>query len=139
MIGLGCGARSYTRGLHYSQEWAVASRAVRGIIDDYSARSSEDFASARHGFVLSAAEERRRYAILSLLSEGLEAREWEQRFGTQLDADLPELRELEPRGLARREGERLMLTEQGLERSDVIGPWLHSAEVDALMQAWDAR
>src|SRR5204863_8515685 len=32
MIGLGCGARSYTRSLHYSCEYAVASRAVAGIL-----------------------------------------------------------------------------------------------------------
>jgi oxygen-independent coproporphyrinogen-3 oxidase len=139
MIGLGCGARSYTRRLHYSQEWAVASRAVRGIIDDYSARSSAELARAHHGFELSGTEERRRHAILSLLSEGLDLAAWTPRFGSELANDLPELAELEVLGLARREGGRLVLTEAGVERSDVIGPWLHSPEVDALMREWDAR
>jgi oxygen-independent coproporphyrinogen-3 oxidase len=139
MIGLGVGARSYTRRLHYSQEWAVGSRAVRGIIDDYSARSTAELSSAHHGFELSPAEERRRHAILSLLSEGLDLAAWTSRFGTELAVDLPELRELEGLGLARREGGRLVLTAAGLERSDVIGPWLHSPEVDALMHGWDPR
>lgn len=139
MIGLGCGARSYTRRLHYSQEWAVASRAVRGIIDDYSARSADDFAHARHGLVLDDHEERRRYAILSVLAEGIDSAGWALRFGTDLAADLPELNELVPLGLARREGTKLVLTPAGIERSDVIGPWLHSAQVDALMAAWEKR
>jgi hypothetical protein len=33
----------------------------------------------------------------------------------------------------------LRLTEKGLERSDAIGPFLHSARVDALMEAWERR
>ena len=42
MVGLGCGARSYTAGLHYSFEYAVGASLTRGIIDDY-ARTT-DFA-----------------------------------------------------------------------------------------------
>src|SRR5262249_2986370 len=33
MVGLGCGARSYTRGLHYSTEYAVRGRGVREILE----------------------------------------------------------------------------------------------------------
>ena len=40
MVGLGCGARSYTRGLHYSREYAVGAAAIRGILADYCARSA---------------------------------------------------------------------------------------------------
>ena len=39
MIGLGCGARSYTSGLHYSFDYAVDMHQIRGIIDDYVAGS----------------------------------------------------------------------------------------------------
>jgi oxygen-independent coproporphyrinogen-3 oxidase len=41
MLGLGCGARSYTRGLHYASEYAVGARGVRGILADYVARPEE--------------------------------------------------------------------------------------------------
>lgn len=139
MVGLGCGARSYTRSLHYSQEWAVASRAVRGIIDDYSLRTADDFSAARHGFELDGREQRHRYAILSLLAEGIDFARWRERFGTEAADDLPQLSELEPLGLAERRDGRLVLTAAGVERSDVIGPWLHSGQVDALMKAWEAR
>lgn len=137
MVGLGCGARSYTRSLHYSQEWAVASRAVRGIIEAYSAR--EDFGVVRHGFVLDEREQRRRYALLSLLADGVSFVEWQKRFGTEVLQDLPELGHLEPAGLAKRVGERLVLTAAGVERSDALGPWLFSTEVEALMQEWELR
>ena len=43
MIGLGCGARSYTSGLHYSFDYAVDMREIRGIIDDYVSRPAADF------------------------------------------------------------------------------------------------
>lgn len=38
MVGLGCGARSYTRGLHYSLDYAVGPKGIKGIIADYLAR-----------------------------------------------------------------------------------------------------
>jgi oxygen-independent coproporphyrinogen-3 oxidase len=139
MIGLGCGARSYATSLHYSQEWAVASRAVRGIIDDYSLRTAADFSHAHHGIRLDVHEQRRRFAVLSLLAEGVDFAGYRARFGTDALGDLPELKELEPLGLARTDGARLVLTQAGVERSDVLGPWLHSEQVDALMAEWEAR
>ncbi len=139
MIGLGCGARSYTERLHYSQEWAVASRAVRGIIDDYAQRTDDDFSHARHGFVLDDHERRRRYAVLSLLAEGVDLAAYRERFGTDALVDLPELCELAPLGLATLDQRWLTLTAAGVERSDVLGPWLHSGRVEALMNAWEAR
>ncbi|MEW5742158.1 MAG: STM4012 family radical SAM protein [Myxococcota bacterium] len=139
MVGLGVGARSYTRALHYSHEWAVASRAVRGIIDAYAQRSSADFSYARHGFELSGEEQRRRWVILSLLAEGVDAEQYRARFGTELERDFPELDELPRLDFARWSDGRLCLTESGVERSDVIGPWLHSCDVDEKMRTWEAR
>ncbi|HKB46404.1 MAG TPA: STM4012 family radical SAM protein, partial [Ktedonobacterales bacterium] len=46
MVGLGCGARSYTRTHHYSAEYAVGSAGVRAILQDYIARPVEWFAAA---------------------------------------------------------------------------------------------
>src|SRR5260221_10032843 len=70
MVGLGCGARSYTTGLHYSGEYAVGSTAVRAILAAYAARPAESFASAAYGIRLDGEEQRRRYAIKSLLEAG---------------------------------------------------------------------
>src|SRR5207245_810892 len=73
MIGLGCGARSYTRGLHYSLDYAVAPKGVKGIIADYLARDAAEFATAEHGFALDPDEQRRRYLLRSILNaDGLD-------------------------------------------------------------------
>ena len=60
MVGLGCGARSYTRALHYSTDYAVAASAVREVIADYAARDEATFAFADYGCELDDAEQRRR-------------------------------------------------------------------------------
>ncbi|MBA3397527.1 MAG: STM4012 family radical SAM protein [Deltaproteobacteria bacterium] len=138
MIGLGCGARSYTRGVHYSSEWAVGARGVRGIIDRYIARTDDEFAVAAYGFVLDAAEQRRRWLILSLLSdEGLDLAGYRARFGGDPVADIPALAELAPRGLAVHEADTLRLTAEGLARADAIGPWLFSEPVQRLMADYE--
>jgi oxygen-independent coproporphyrinogen-3 oxidase len=139
MVGLGPGARSYTRALHYSQEWAVASRAVRGIIAAYGARGAADFAVASHGFVLDLDEQQRRDAILSVLADGLDEGTWRARFGTAPLEAVPELGALLSAGLLEHHQGRLRLTAAGLERSDAVGPYLHSARVDALMRGWEER
>lgn len=156
MIGLGCGARSYTRRVHYSSEWAVGARGVREIIDRWIARPDEAFAVADYGFVLDDDEQRRRWLILSLLSdEGLDLAAYRHRFARDAAADFPELAELEARGLAIREGGEgstsgaagakaaagavgmLRLTPAGFARADAIGPWLGSALVRRRMADYE--
>ncbi len=140
MVGLGCGARSYTRGLHYSREYAVASPGVREILADYGERDDASFAHADFGFALDGAEQRRRYVVQSLLqSDGLDATAYRQRFGCDVFDDLPQLDELEPLGLAQRDGSLAKLTERGMEMSDVIGPWLNSAAVSDAMREYAQR
>jgi oxygen-independent coproporphyrinogen-3 oxidase len=138
MVGLGCGARSYTGGVHYSSEYAVGSREVRSIISSYSERTEASFGEVGYGFRLDPGEQRRRYMLLSLLADGVDLAGYRQRFGSDVLEDFPELRELETHGLARPVGGVLKLTEAGVERSDLIGPWLHSEGVRALSQeyAW---
>ncbi|MGE3807330.1 MAG: STM4012 family radical SAM protein [Gemmataceae bacterium] len=138
MVGLGCGARSYTRGLHCSSEYAVGASGVRAILAAYVARSGRDFDVIDFGFALDGDEQRRRYLIQSLLTvEGLDTRAYARRFGSLPAEDYPELHELVGLGLAEG-GERWQLTAPGLERSDVIGPWLYSPRVRHLMEeyAW---
>ena len=138
MIGLGCGARSYTRGAHYSSEWAVGARSVREIIDRWIASPDAAFAVADYGFVLDEGEQRRRWLILSLLAdEGLDLSAYRARFARDAIEDFPELGELVARSLAHRAGRALRLTPEGLARADAIGPWLGSAAVRRRMSEYD--
>jgi oxygen-independent coproporphyrinogen-3 oxidase len=140
MVGLGCGARSYTRGLHYSDEYAVRPGGVAAILAAYTARPTEEFARAVYGFDLDADEQRRRYVLLTLLqSAGLPLDGYARRFSTDPLADLPELSALEAQGLAERTPDALRLTPAGMERSDAIGPWLYSEAVRARMEGYAWR
>jgi oxygen-independent coproporphyrinogen-3 oxidase len=131
MVGLGCGARSYTRALHYSFDYAVSVGEVRGIIDDYLARPAGDFAYAEYGFTLDEAEQKLRWLVKSLLrSEGADLAAFGERFGEPLSHDLTAI---EARGWAANTGGRLVLTDEGLARSDLIGPWLVSGAVREMM------
>jgi oxygen-independent coproporphyrinogen-3 oxidase len=137
MVGLGCGARSYTQRLHYSNEYAVGAKGVGNILADHIARSSGAFDLADYGFPLNAEEQRRRYAIQSLLQqEGLSFANYQQRFGSDIFSDFPELAELENLDLAVQNRSRLQLTLAGMEHSDTIGPWLYSNKVKHLMETY---
>ena len=141
MIGLGCGARSYTSNLHYSFDYAVSAHEVRGIIDDFIA--TDDFEHAEVGFRLDADEQRRRHLVQSLLqADGLDTAAYENRFGTRPEDDFgTELALLEQRGFLAATGPRagLRLTPDGLAWSDSIGPLLFSAPVRAAMRAYALR
>jgi oxygen-independent coproporphyrinogen-3 oxidase len=142
MIGLGCGARSYTTALHYSFDYAVSAHEVRGIIDAYTA--TEDFSRAEVGYQLSSREQRRRHLLQSLLqAEGLDEAEYADRFGTEARQDFAQpLELLRERGLLAAPdtvpapGSRLRLTPEGLAWSDAVGPLLFSEPVRAAMRAY---
>lgn len=130
MVGLGCGARSYTRGLHYSTRYAVTARGVHEILEEYARQMDAEFGVAGYGIRLQEGERRRRWLIKSILrAEGMRLEGYAARFGSDALEDFPELAELEERGLARRGGGCLRLTAEGLELSDAIGPWLYSARI----------
>ncbi|MET0422368.1 MAG: STM4012 family radical SAM protein [Actinoplanes sp.] len=136
MVGLGCGARSYTRDLHYSFDYAVSVSEVRAVLDDYLSRPAADFGYAEIGFALDQAEQRRRWLLKSLLrAEGVDPVAYRGRFGTDAAADFPELAELAGRGWA----DGLRLTAAGLARSDAIGPWLTSPGVRQRMDRYVLR
>ena len=138
MVGLGAGARSYTRGLHYASEYAVGARGVRAILDDYTARPAEAFDVADYGHRLAPEDRRRRFVLQSLLQRaGLALDAYARRFGTDARDDLPELEELVGLGLAEPGDRVLTLTDAGLERSDAVGPWLYSAEVRRAMEGYE--
>ncbi|MEU4677776.1 STM4012 family radical SAM protein [Micromonospora sp. NPDC023737] len=138
MVGLGCGARSYTTTLHYSFDYAVSVSQVRAVLDDYLARPADDFGYAEFGFHLDGAEQRRRWLLKSLLrAEGVDAAAYRTRFSRRPADDFPQLARLVERGWATEDG--LRLTPAGLARSDAIGPWLTSAEVHHAMTGYVPR
>ncbi|GGQ94168.1 STM4012 family radical SAM protein [Deinococcus ruber] len=138
MVGLGCGARSYTRTLHYSSEYAVGQPGVKAILNEYVRRSDAEFAEAAHGMLLNADEQRRRFILQSVLhASGLSADAYHTRFGTHWTHDHPELLELVTLNLAQQRGDLLTLTDAGFERSDAIGPWLYSGAVQHRTQAYE--
>jgi oxygen-independent coproporphyrinogen-3 oxidase len=140
MVGLGCGARSYTRGRHYSLDYAVTPKGVKAIVADYLARDDAAFATAEHGFTLDNDEQRRRYLLQSLLNaDGLDLARYAARFGGDVFADFPDLVTFTDLGLFRREDDRLTPTAAGLERSDAVGPWFFSERVRRLMSGYELR
>ncbi|MCA8957228.1 MAG: STM4012 family radical SAM protein [Planctomycetes bacterium] len=138
MVGLGPGARSYTTDLHYSGEYAVGRTGVRAILDRY--LRTEDHSLVDYGFALDPEERRRRFVIQGLLqAEGLDLAAYRTRFGNDAERDLSELHELVAHGLATAGADRITLTAAGLERSDVVGPWLASQRVRQLMEGYAWR
>lgn len=130
MIGLGPGARSYTRALHYSSEYAVGSAAARASIESYLEASEAAHGWIHHGIRLTSDEQRRRFVIKSLLHvEGLALQDYAARFGSSALEDLPELGALVAEELAERVDQVVRLTARGLELSDAIGPWLISEPI----------
>ncbi|MEV5826181.1 STM4012 family radical SAM protein [Spirillospora sp. NPDC052242] len=139
MVGLGCGARSYTTRLHYSFEYAVGASQVRSIIDDYVRET--DFGTARVGFTMTEDELRRRHLLQSLLqADGLDLAAYRARFGDDPSAHFPdELRTFGERGWLEPSTGTLRLSPEGLAHSDAIGPALFSGSVQSLMASYEAR
>jgi oxygen-independent coproporphyrinogen-3 oxidase len=138
MVGLGCGARSYTTRLHYSFDYAVHPTAVRGIIDDFVTRT--DFTRAEVGVRLTDDELRRRYLIQSLLqTDGMDKSAYRNRFGTAPADDFAELTMFTDRGWLTETSQRLVLTKEGLAWSDAIGPALFSPDVRTSMATYERK
>lgn len=141
MIGLGCGARSYTSALHYSFDYAVDMRHIRGIIDDYT--RTEDFSRAEVGRPVDGDEARRRHLLQSLLqAEGMEVAGYRERFcSSPEDHYGAELARFAARGWLDDGAApgRLKLSPEGLAHSDALGPELFSPAVRADMAAYEVK
>jgi oxygen-independent coproporphyrinogen-3 oxidase len=138
MIGFGPGARSYTSEVHYSSEYAVGRTGVQQIIEAFANRSREEFAIADYGCVLNGEEQRRRFVIKSLLrADGLDCSAYAENFGSDPLQDFPEIFELFERALAVQREQHVILTPDGIERSDTIGPWLFSSEIVSRMEQYE--
>jgi oxygen-independent coproporphyrinogen-3 oxidase len=140
LLGMGCGARSRTSGLHYSTPYAVGRRAVLSVIADYCDRTAEDFTVVQYGVVLDRDARMRRAVIRSVLNrDGLDLGLFAERFGIAALAWLPELTWLVEDGMLELQGGRLAPTAAGLERADAIGPLLYAPTVEARMRGFEAR
>ncbi|MFC9913652.1 STM4012 family radical SAM protein [Streptomyces sp. NPDC127197] len=143
MVGLGCGARSYTSTLHYSFDYAVDMHRIRGIIDDYTGRATDDFRHADFGWQMSAEEARRRHLLQSLLqAEGMPVADYRTRFGTAPGDDFAaELARFHDRGWLDDSAapDLLRLSPEGLAHSDALGPELFSAAVRERMAAYEPK
>lgn len=139
MIGLGPGARSYTRALHYSSEFAVGQKSVRKIIHSFNQRSDHQYAQADYGVRLTLNEQKRRYFIKSILqSNGMLFEDYRNYFASDLFGDFAtEINQLVDMGLANVQDSRIILNENGIAWSDTIGPWLYSPEVVARMEEFE--
>lgn len=137
MIGLGSGARSYTRALHYSFEYAVGAGGVKEIIADYLTR---DLTVADYGYELNDDDQRRRYLLQSLLNvDGLDGARYRSRFGSNPSDDFPDLATFADLGLLKRDGDSWRPTALGLERSDALGPHFFSDRARRLVAEYEPR
>lgn len=141
MVGLGCGARSYTRSLHYSFEYAVSAGAVRTLVDGYIGSADGEFRAARYGMALSGDEQRRRFVIQSVLqSGGLDLSAYCTRFGTDATSDFAaEFQSLANAGHTTNGGGSIRLTAEGMAASDAIGPRFYSSAVRERMRSFSLR
>ena len=134
MLGLGAGARSYTRRLHYSAEYGVKRGAVLGVLDDYVSRTLESFRHVRHGIEIDDGERARRHVLKSILrADGLDEARFADLFGAPATDAFPVLASLVEMGMMNNAGGVIRPTEAGLEHSDAIPPLFYSDAVRARM------
>ena len=140
LLGLGCGARSRTSGLHYSTAFAVGRAAVLSIIGAYCGSSRADFGAIRYGVALDRDAQMRRAVLRSVLSRpGLDLARFEARFGVSAIDYLPELAALADLGMLETSSGYLMPTASGFERADAIGPLLYAPHIKSHMKAFELR
>lgn len=132
-VGLGPGARSYTKTLHWSTPFGVRQSNIRSGVRDW---IQADPQWIRHGYSLTPTEYRRRYLILHILEGGVDLSTWANHFGADLLDQHPELLEAIELGLLQAVSGSLKLTPRGRELSDVLGDWLQSDNVRALRNSW---
>ncbi len=137
MIGLGTNARSYTRDLHYSTEYAVSRPNVNAIVQDYLQKPADAFKKANYGIKLSDDDRKRRYLIKSLLkAEGLHLQDYANLFQENVLEKFPELSLLASMQLTTQDNQKIQLTSEGLAYSDLLGHWFISDPVKTKMQEY---
>lgn len=140
MVGLGCGARSYTQGLHYSNEYAVGRKGIKAILESYNNRTEADFQQISYGFKMDKDTQKRRFILQSILHmTGLSMELYQQRFASSPFIDYPQLNELIELQLIQNQQNNWLLTEKGLELADLIGPWLYAPDIEQRMNSYELK
>lgn len=117
LVGLGAGARSYSRHLHFRNTFAPVNG--QKALETYLANVARGHHSIESGVLLDSDEKQRQYAIAHLLHLDLEG--FEAEFGVPFEDRFGHLkRRLEQLGLVEQEGSILSLSEQGLLFRDLI-------------------
>ncbi|SNR14414.1 STM4012 family radical SAM protein [Tenacibaculum jejuense] len=137
MIGVGAGARSYTKNLHYSTDYAVNRKEIKTIINDYI--DTKDFKSINYGVALNTEEQKRRFLIKSLTDGGdLNTKLYKDIFNVNPFNEFELLNELVERNwLTETHPEIYSLNQEGMCYEDVIGPALYSENSKQLMQNFE--
>lgn len=137
MVGLGCGARSYTRRLHYSFEYAVGRPSIKAIIENYTARTEQDFSQISYGFKMDEDTQKRRFILQSILHiSGLSPIFYHRHFQSDPFIDYPQLVELVNLKLLAQTHDIWTLTPEGLALSDLIGPWFYASDIEQRMSEY---
>ena len=98
---------------------------------------TKDFLRVEHGYILSEEEQKRRYVIKHILfGNGLKKEEYRAHFGGEAEQDFPELQAWEKKGYVQYTDRYIQLTEEGMARSDGLGPRLISSAVRQRMESW---
>jgi oxygen-independent coproporphyrinogen-3 oxidase len=138
MVGLGAGARSYTRGLHYSTPWRMVARNIRGVVESYCSAMAAGDTAVSHGFALDADELRRRFVIQSLLYDGLDLNDFRAAFGADAQGlFLPQWQALREEGCVTAGADRIRLTARGVRHADVVGQLFFSERVRRLTDTYE--
>lgn len=137
MIGIGCGSRSYTQSLHYSDKYAVTASSTRHLIEQFVNRDAQSFRTIGYGIELDDEEQKRRYIIQSLLqADGLNLSEYRERFTTDALNEFEELSAYCDRGWFDIDAQKMIITASGLELSDALGVSFYSQNVQQLMSEY---
>lgn len=138
-LALGCGGRSYLGPLHFCTPYQTGQKECLNQLEKYV--QTQDFLEIKHGFVLSEEEEKRRYVIKNLLfTSGVDGIAYQQVFHASIGEEFPLLEEWRRLGYVMEEEGRWYLTQEGMLRSDYLGPQLISKEVEERMHMfWRER
>ena len=135
-LSLGCGGRSYLGNLHFCTPYYVRQTACKQQLDSY--LETRDYTRITNGFLLDQEEEKRRYVIKNILfTSGLDVHKYGQVFSGDLDEDFPLLQLWKAEGYVNKNNGIYRLTEEGMARSDALGPQLISENVRGLMREWE--
>ena len=134
MLGLGAGARSYTRGLHYSTPWKMVARNIRAVVEDYARRMRDGDTRVSHGFALDDDERRRRAVIQSLLFDGLFLADFADDPRETFADEFGILRE---EGLVAEDADSIRLTPKGVKYADIVGQLFFSDRVRAVIAEFE--